>query len=251
MKPGRPLQLDFSGQHPQAVLDCAARSRKAEKIVRVLACERGDLAGVRMLEMGCGAGYMTRHFAGVCREVVATDIDAPALQVARRQNGAPNVFYVLMDAQSHALPSGVFDVVVCNHVYEHVPDDRRLMDEVYRLLAPGGICYFGAGNRLAWMEPHYRLPLLSVVPKWVAHLYLRCFRKQRQYYETHRTYWGLRALVARFTVTDYTVRVTMNPDQFGAGDVLQAGSIKHRLAQTLVRHFYWACPTFLWVLRRR
>lgn len=246
----RHLQFGFSQQHPEAILDAAGRARKARKILQILACERPDLADCRLLEIGCGAGLMTEHFARACRTVVAVDIDAEALRVARARHPAEHVLYALMDSQRHALAPETFDVVVCNHVYEHVPDAARLMDEIERLLAPQGICYFGAGNRLTWMEPHYRLPLLSVVPKWMAHPYLRWFRAQRHYYETHRTYWGLKALVARFHRVDYTLKVIAAPERFAAEDLLRPGSARQRLASFLARRFYWACPTFLWVLRR-
>lgn len=250
MSQDRPLQLGFSRQHPGAVLDAVGRARKAQKILRILACERPDLAECRLLEIGCGAGFMTEHFARACQEVVAVDIDVPALQAARARDRSDHVLYAVMDSQRHALASATFDVVVCNHVYEHVPDAVRLMDEIERLLAPRGICYFGGGNRLAWMEPHYGLPLLSVAPKWIAHYYLRCFRAQPYYYETHRTYWGLKALVSRFRIEDYTLKVIAAPERFAADDMLQPGSVKHRVAHFLMRRFYWACPTFLWILRR-
>ena len=35
-------------------------------------------------------------------------------------------------------PDGHFDFVLCNHVLEHIPDDRRAMAEIFRVLAPGG-----------------------------------------------------------------------------------------------------------------
>jgi SAM-dependent methyltransferase len=35
-------------------------------------------------------------------------------------------------------PDDLFDVIICNHVLEHVPDDRRAMSELYRVLKPGG-----------------------------------------------------------------------------------------------------------------
>lgn len=250
MAPSR-LQYGFSAQHPGAVLDGSSRLRKAEKIVRILKDQRPDLGRCRMLEIGCGAGHMTRRFASVCREVVAIDIDIDALRVARRENAGANIFYALMDSGHHALESLSFDIIVCNHVYEHVPDAGLLMTEIERLLAPDGLCFFGAGNRIAFMEPHYRLPLLSVGPKWLAHRYLRVFRGIDHYYENHRTYWGLRALVGRFAVLDYTQRVIAEPARFAADDLLTPGSLRHRFASFMIRRCYWLCPTYLWILKRR
>ncbi len=245
------LQYGFSRQHPDAVLDGSARARKAEKILRILADQCPDLAHCRMLEIGCGAGHMTRRFASACREMVAVDIDIDALRVAARENSADNILYALMDSGRHALAPAGFEVIVCNHVYEHVPDAGMLVREIERLLAPGGVCFFGAGNRLSFMEPHYRLPLLSVLPKWAAHPYLRAFRGVSHYYETHLSYWGLKGLVARFDRIDYTARVIAEPQRFAADDQLIQGSFKQRLAALVANHCYWACPTYLWVLKRR
>ncbi|MHB1950569.1 MAG: class I SAM-dependent methyltransferase [Acidiferrobacteraceae bacterium] len=245
------LQYGFSAQHPGAVLDGSARRRKAEKIIRILMDQRPDLGSCRMLEIGCGAGHMSRHFARACREVVAVDIDSDALRVARTENASDNLHYALMDSGRHALGPAGFDIIVCNHVYEHVPDAEQLMAEIERLLAPGGLCFFGAGNRIAFMEPHYRLPLLSLGPKWFANRYLRAFRGVDRYYENHRTYWGLKALVSRFAVLDYTRRVIAEPARFAADDLLAPGSFRQRLASLMIRCCYWACPTYLWILKRR
>ncbi len=40
-----------------------------------------------------------------------------------------------------ALPfaNGEFDMILCNHVLEHIPNDRKAMEEIYRVLKPGGI----------------------------------------------------------------------------------------------------------------
>jgi SAM-dependent methyltransferase len=65
------------------------------------------------------------------------------------------------------------DVVICSHVYEHVPEPVQMFREIHRVLCMGGVCYFSAGNRLMWNEPHYNLPLLSVLPRPLAHLYIR------------------------------------------------------------------------------
>jgi SAM-dependent methyltransferase len=45
---------------------------------------------------------------------------------------------VKLDIQHVPFDKDTFDVVICNHVLEHVPDDRQAMREIYRILKPGG-----------------------------------------------------------------------------------------------------------------
>ncbi|MBN1143511.1 MAG: class I SAM-dependent methyltransferase [Bacteroidales bacterium] len=45
---------------------------------------------------------------------------------------------VKLDVQQMPFGNDEFDVVICNHVLEHVPDDRKAMAEIYRVLRPGG-----------------------------------------------------------------------------------------------------------------
>ena len=49
-----------------------------------------------------------------------------------------------LDIQDTGLPDGSYDVIVCNHVLEHVDDFRKALKEMYRILRPGGcfICSF-------------------------------------------------------------------------------------------------------------
>ena len=116
---------------------------------------------------------------------------------------------------------------------------ERLLEEIHRVLRPG-ICYFAAGNRLAVREPHYGLLFLSYLPRTAADAYLRWSRKGSVYYETHRTVWGLRRLVRRFTVIDYTPRLIETPSLFGLNYLVQEGTRRHRLAKFAVRHFLLA-----------
>lgn len=50
----------------------------------------------------------------------------------------PEVAMVKMDITDIQLPNNTFDVIYCSHVLEHVPDDRKAMRELYRVLKPGG-----------------------------------------------------------------------------------------------------------------
>lgn len=244
------LQHGFSELHRHAVYDAGSRARKAQKAAAVLRDCVASPGRLAVLEIGCAAGYGTAVYAETFGSVAAIDIDLPALAHAQMRNRRNNVRYLAMDSQQLAFASGTFDVVVCTHVYEHVPDAERLLGEIHRVLRPGGVCFFSAGNRIALMEPHYRLPLLSVVPKSLAHWYLRALGRGRFYYETHLTYWGLRRLVSRFELRDYTLAVIDDPERFAATDIVRPGSLRQRMARWLLTFAYWVCPTYLWVLRK-
>ncbi len=224
--PRQRLQLGFSNQLPGVAFDQASREVKAKKVLAVLQDCLGSLGGLNLLDIGCSGGLMTRCYSQRFRYVAAIDVDAPAVIHAANRNSAPNLNYSIMNSESLAFLDSSFDVVTCTHIYEHVPDAHGLMAEIYRVLKPGGICFFSAGNRLSLIEPHYRLPLLSVIPKWSAHWYLRLLNRGNEYYETHLTYWGLKRLVNRFEVIDYTKKVIAEPERYQADDMLISGSYK-------------------------
>lgn len=250
MRQERKLQYDFSQAHHNSAFGATSRRQKAQKATAILADHIGDLSSLDALDIGCSAGYATSWYASRFRSVVAVDIDFPAVRHAANHNRAPNLDYAVMSGEQIACPDERFDVIFCMHVYEHVPNAHRLMEEIWRLLRPNGVCLFTAGNRLSWREPHYGLPLLSVIPKPIAHLYLRLLGRGNHYYEQHLTYWGLRTLVKRFKLLDYTTRVVADPERFSATDVISAGSHQQRIALALLRWVPWLCPTYLWVLRK-
>lgn len=244
------LQYGFSAAYADAAFSLEGRERKARKVLAILEHAAGDLSGRSLLDIGCSAGIMTRYFARAFARVVGTDIDQPALRYAYSGDSEQRVAWAAADSQYLPFGDASFDVVNCTHIYEHVPDASCLMDEIFRVLRPGGICFFSAGNRLSYMEPHYRLPLLSVVPKFVAHRYLRILGRGSYYYETHRTYWGLRHLVRQFDLEDYTLRVVADPRRYFADDMVRPGSLKQHLVLHALRVAMWICPTYLWVLRK-
>ena len=184
-------------------------------------------------------------------KVTGIDIDEDAVAFASKNNRLENVEYFVMNALETTFPDDSFDIVVCNQMYEHVPDARQLLGEIRRILVPGGVCYFSATNRLKVIETHYgRLPFLSWLPKPLANLYLRILGRGSRYYETHYTYWTLKRLCSDFDVSDYTEAIVRDPETFCAIDSVMPGTTKQRLALLLLRLAYWLSPGYIWVLRK-
>lgn len=239
---------DFSRRFPR-ILEDDSRRRKAEKILRVLQDALGDLSALRLLDIGCAGGQITRRLGESVREAVGLDVDEHALTLARRE-AAGNVSFVRADGTRLPFADGEFDLAVCNHVYEHVDSAERLLSEIHRVLRPGGVCYFAAANRLMLVEAHYRLPLLSWLPRPLADRYVRLAGRGTGYPEQHRSWFGLRRLVRHFEVVDYTGRILDDPERFASEDVLPPGSLARRIGPRLYRLAPWSAPSYVWLLRK-
>ncbi|MDZ4316367.1 MAG: class I SAM-dependent methyltransferase [Azonexus sp.] len=231
--------------------DSRERSKKADKIIAVLTDYFSSTRTLSLLDASCSTGLITSQFSSCFAKVVGIDIDEKAVLFAKSNNDAHNVGYYTMNALATSFEDATFDVVICNQMYEHVPDAARLLVEIRRILKPGGVCYFGATNRLKIMETHYgRLPFLSYFPKSVANIYLKLMGRGNYYYENLYPYWKLKKLCKDFEVIDYTKHIVEDPEKYGADDVLLRGTFTRWLAGFVLNYAYWACPGYVWLLRR-
>ena len=198
--------------------DPESRRRKARKIRSILEAAAPGLIGQggQALDVGCSIGVIDEHLAMAWPhwEIVGVDIDAEALRLA--QTRCADLFLCLGDAMRLPFPDATFDLVLCAQVYEHVPDWRRLLWEIHRVLRPGGICFFSGPNRLFPIEPHYGLPFLTYLPRPLAHRVLRWSGKAPLYYERPVTWWTLRHALEDlgFVIEDYTYRLLEDPQRF-------------------------------------
>ena len=244
-------QLGYSEVHSESLYSIDRRGRKAQKILAVLDdYYSGDLGSLRVLDIGCSAGIISGLMSERVGRVVGMDIDGPAVVHAQKSYGKYNADFTLQDATAVALKDETFDVVICAQVYEHVPSQHSLMSEILRVLKPSGVCYFAAGNRICLIKPHYKLPLLSVIPRSLANRYVSIMTDQDSYYERTLFYWQLKKLVSKFDVIDYTVPIVGDPEKYAATDMLRPGSMKHKLALWAVDRAYWLCSTYIWLLRK-
>ncbi len=110
----------------------------------------GDLAGLRVLDVGCGGGILAEAMAGCGATVKGIDLSAKALRVAElhRFESLAAVEYELVSAEDLAArdPQS-FDAVTCMEMLEHVPDPASTVAACSRLLKPGGRLYFSTINR--------------------------------------------------------------------------------------------------------
>jgi SAM-dependent methyltransferase len=207
----------------------ASRGAKAEKILKVLQREIRDTAHTSLLDIGCSQGQITRRLSKDFGFVVGVDTDLG------ERAGA--FYFIQADGCRLPIVSSRFDVVLLNHVLEHVSWPENLLAEVWRVLKPGGLGYLACPNRYGLVEPHYRLPLLSWLPRSMADTYVRLSGRGKCYLDNLPSYWELIKWTRRFKVEDLTLTVLKSPRQFFPEDA------------NLTAQARWAHWIPLWLLK--
>ena len=99
-------------------------------------------ADCRIADIGCGSGEITSRLAAMYpqAEIVGIDILAHTVELARGRYAslAPRVQFQQGDAFELELPAGRFDLVVCRHVTQSIPEPERVLAEMKRITRPGG-----------------------------------------------------------------------------------------------------------------
>jgi ubiquinone/menaquinone biosynthesis C-methylase UbiE len=104
--------------------------------------DRYGLSGpLRVLDLGCGTGEITRRLAERYpqADVLGVDILEANLERARASGDAGGrIRYAVGDAFALDGADAAFDLVVCRHMSQAVPDFPRVLAEIARVLRPGG-----------------------------------------------------------------------------------------------------------------
>ncbi|QQO34259.1 methyltransferase domain-containing protein [Bradyrhizobium diazoefficiens] len=96
-------------------------------------------AGKVCIDLGCGSGHYTAALARLGHKVYAADISQARTNAAAAKPCSPGeIVPLLTNIEDIALPDSSLDFAMCNFVLEHVADPFAVIDEILRLLRPGG-----------------------------------------------------------------------------------------------------------------
>lgn len=93
------------------------------------------------LEIGCGAGRITRQLATSFRSVKAVDVSEGMIGYARKSIDSPNIDFILANGVELPLPDKSVDAVFSTHVFQHfeaLGDTTKYLDEIERVMVDGG-----------------------------------------------------------------------------------------------------------------
>lgn len=162
-----------------AVLNLPSRDAKARKIEQLLSLAP-SARPLRILEVGTGSGGIAHYFG--THPTLRCEVDAVDVEDHRQIHEGYR--FTVVNGTRLPFDDAIFDVVITNHVIEHVGDEatqRLHLREVRRVLKGDGMAYLAVPNRWQVIEPHYRLAFLSWLPSPLRTPYLRFRNRGTQY----------------------------------------------------------------------
>lgn len=178
---------------PHASVDRASRTLKAKKIIALVGQDRFQRA-TRILEVGCGSGVISSLLSEICGPTQTID----AVDVTDSRIETSGFRFTLVDGTDLPFSDSEFDLVLTNHVIEHVGDETAQLNhlrEIRRVLRSDGAVYFAAPNKWRLIEPHFGLPLLSWFPQRASDWYVRAMERGTHYDCFPRSLRNLRRII--------------------------------------------------------
>lgn len=130
---------------PVALLRAEAKCRDPW-VIQVIQSQFQEQS-TQVLDVGCGGGFLSNRLAKEGYRVTGVDLSETSLEVARRYDSTQSVRYLSADAYSLPFKAGSFDVVSAMDFLEHVDRPERAIQEISRVLKPGGLFFFHTFNR--------------------------------------------------------------------------------------------------------
>lgn len=103
----------------------------------------GNVEGRRILDAGCGEGYLSRYYAQKGAEVIAVDFSSELIEIGKRYSKELPITFLIGDLCSlETLHDEDFDIILCNLVLLNLDCLEKSLQEFHRLLRPKGFVVF-------------------------------------------------------------------------------------------------------------
>lgn len=105
------------------------------------------LKGLRVLDVGCGGGILSEAMARLGAEVTGLDAEEDSIETARQHAKQSQLTLDYVASAIEDYNDGVFDVITCMEMLEHVNHPEEVIRHCARLLKPGGYLFLSTINR--------------------------------------------------------------------------------------------------------
>ncbi|MDR1375309.1 MAG: class I SAM-dependent methyltransferase [Holosporaceae bacterium] len=132
-----------NGQHP---IDKASFDIGIENLKKYCPILSNSDGGGAIIEIGCSSGILLRYLwqSFPCTQIVGTDIISKTLHRISKELEKENIPTPLLcfDVTDCPLANDSYDAVIALNVLEHIKDHERAVEEIHRILKPGGVFVF-------------------------------------------------------------------------------------------------------------
>jgi len=139
----------------------------------------GKIQNKRILDVGFGSGGVSVAFSQAGAEVFGVDVDPELKIIAERNLLSHNAKadFKIYNGVDLPYPDNYFDYIISSSVLEHVSLPEKLLNEMLRVLSPGGRLLLSLPNRYYPKETHTLAYFVSYMPRWLARVYLRLLKR--------------------------------------------------------------------------
>lgn len=107
-----------------------------------------EIQGVpKILDLGCGQGHITYKIREALAEAEVSGLDYSISAIEYANHLFPNIDFAVGDAYDCPYKESYFDIVVCNNLWEHVPDPLFLLSRITNILKPHGFLILSTPSR--------------------------------------------------------------------------------------------------------
>jgi glycosyltransferase involved in cell wall biosynthesis/SAM-dependent methyltransferase len=217
------------------------RENKAKKISTILKEESGfSLENLSILDVGTGNGDIASYL-GRGNNVVSTDVSDTRQNI---QNFNFSICNEYLPFKSES-----FDIIISNHVIEHVHDQKQHISEIKRVLKKGGFLYLATPNRLWPYEVHYRLFFLHYLPQPLFITLLKTFGLYEEDVVLI-TLNDVNTLLGKDGLTSYSGKIIKNPKKYLMNVSPFFEKVLNSIPDKLLNLTTLIHPTFIFVYKK-
>lgn len=128
-------------------LDSEFHQRRFNSTLHLIDRVAAGTTMTRILDIGCGEGYITSHIEHAYPGAHIFGMDYSVTAIERAATAFPNISFAAANAYTPPYAESYFDAVICNNLWEHVPDPVHLASCICRILRPGGYLIISTPSR--------------------------------------------------------------------------------------------------------
>ena len=149
-----------------------ARQKNMKYIQYIFECLNPIKKKEKILDIGCGFGYIMwlleiENYTGL-------DISEKVLKIARKLFKKPK--FVQGTVERMPFRKENFDIIIFTEVIEHLPNPKKAISEIYRVMRSGGTLFITTPNKFRWLH----FPVARIIP-WSLKIKLIKLKRGREY----------------------------------------------------------------------